>query len=136
MAGLATAVRNDRLNVIRDAIDGGGAAGSLLFYTAPRPATGGTPTGATLLGTTVFSYPCASDAAAGVLTFSAITSDNMADNTGTAAWARALASDSDFVADFSVTIDGGGGEILLDTVLIVADGVIAVSSGALTEGNA
>jgi len=133
--GLATALRNARLNLIRDAIDAGSGPGTLKIYTGTRPATGGALSGNTLLGTLTFSDPGAPNAADGVLTFSAITQDEAADASGTATWARVEDSDGTFVLDLSVGATGSGADIELNTVSIVAGGPISITSATLTEGN-
>lgn len=133
--GLALTIRNNRLNIIRDAIDAGGAAGLLHFYTATRPATGAAITDQVLLGTVTFSYPSAPDAANAALTFSAFTEDTSADNGGIAAWARAADSAGNFAADLSVGGQGSGADIELNTTSISAGGPIQVTSGVLNEPN-
>lgn len=134
--GLDVAIRNNQLNQIRNAIDAGGAAGTLAFYTGPRPATGAAIGAEVLLGTVTFAYPSAPDAAAGVLTFSAFVGDTSADATGTAVWARALTSAGAFVADFSVGATGSGEDIELNNTSITTGGTIDITSGTITAGNA
>lgn len=133
--GLATALRNARLDLIRDAIDAGAGPGTLKIYTGTRPATGGALSGNTLLGTLTFADPCAPNAADGVLTFSAITQDAAADASGTATWARVADSAGAFVLDLSVGATGSGADIELNTTNIVTGGPISITSATLTEGN-
>jgi hypothetical protein len=128
--GLSTTVRNNRLTQIVNAIDGGAGNGTLKIYDGTRPATGGTAT--TLLGTLTFSKPCGA-VAAGVLTFSAITSDTSADATSTATWARIADSTGTFVLDCSVGTSGS--DINLNTVSIVTGAQISVTSASITAGN-
>lgn len=90
----------------------------------------------TLLGTLTFSDPSAPNAADGVSTYSAITEDSSADADGTATFARAAASDGTFVADFTVSAEGGGGDIELNTTSIITGGPISISSFIITGGNA
>lgn len=130
--GLATAIRNSRLNVIRDAIDAGAGAGLLRIYDGTRPATGGTAT--TLLAELTLSDPCAPSASGGVLTFSAITADASANATGTATWARIVDSTGAFVTDLSVGTSGQ--DLNLNTTSITAGVQVSVTSASLTEGNA
>ena len=132
--GVATALRNASLNAIRDAIDGGVAEGEIKFYTGTRPATGGALSGNTLLGIVNFSDPCAPDAVNGVLTFNSFTDDDNADNTGQATWARITDSEDTFVAD--VDVGTSGADINLNSVDINQGGIIRVTSGTLTAGNA
>jgi len=130
--GLVTAVRNSRLNAIRDAIDAGSTGGLLRIYNGSRPATGGTAT--TLLAELTFTKPSAPNASSGVLTFSAIASDTSADNTGTATWCRIVDSTGAFVADGSVGTSGA--DYNLNTTSITAGVQVSCTSATLTEGNA
>lgn len=130
--GLSTTVRNNRLNAIRDAIDGGAGAGLLRIYDGSRPATGGAAT--TLLAELTFTDPCSAGAAAGALTMSAITQDSSANATGTATWFRCVDSTGTFVCDGSVGTSGA--DLNLVTVSIVATQPVQVTSFVLTEGNA
>lgn len=131
-AGLSTTVRNNRLNQISAAIDGGAGAGLLRIYDGTRPATGGTAT--TLLAELTFTDPCAPAASSGVLTFSAITSDSSANATGTATWARLVDSSATFVCDLSVSTSGA--DVNLNSTSISTGQTVSVTSGTITEGNA
>lgn len=133
--GLAVAVRNNRLTQIINAIDAGAAAGTLKFYTGPRPATGAAITTETLLGTLTFSDPSGT-VTDGVLTFNVIADDTAADATDTAEWARVQDSDSNFVMDLSVTLTGGGGDIELSNVNFTLGVPISITTGELMEANA
>ncbi len=130
--GLVTAGRNSRLNVIRDLIDAGAGAGLFRVYDGTRPATGGAAT--TLLAELTFTDPSAPNAAAGVLTFSAITADASANASGTATWGRLVDSTGAFVGDFSVGT--AGADFNLNTVTITSGVQVSCTSAALTEGNA
>lgn len=130
--GFVTALRNTQLDAIKTAIDAGGAAGKLRVYDGTRPATGGTATN--LLAEMTFSFPSASAAASGVLTFSAITADSSADATGTATWCRIVTSAAAFVADGSVSTSGA--DYNLNTTSITLGVQVSCTSAALTAGNA
>lgn len=130
--GVLETIRNAWLDEIATAIDAGTVGGKLKFYDGARPATNGTATN--LLGTVVFSATCAPPASGGVLTFSAMTEDSSADATGTATWARITDSDDVFVCDCSVGVSGE--DINLNSVAITLGGIIRVTSGTLTAGNA
>lgn len=130
--GLVAAVRNSRLNAIRDAADAGAGPALFRVYDGTRPATGGTAT--VLLAELTFSDPSAPNASAGVLTFSAITADASANATGTATWGRVVDSTGAFVADFSVGTSGA--DYILNTVSITAGVAVSCTSAVLTEGNA
>jgi hypothetical protein len=129
--GMATALRNNRLTQIVNAIDAGTGAGKIRIYNGSRPATGGTAT--TLLAELALSDPCGT-VSAGVLTFSAISNDAAADATGTATWARILDSDNNFVMDLNVGTSGA--DLNFATVSFVANAIIAITSFTITEGNA
>lgn len=130
--GYSTSIRNSQLDAVTAAIDGGAGAGKLRIYDGVRPSTGSAPT--TLLAELTFTDPAAPAAAAGVLTFSAITQDSSADASGTATWARIVDSGNNFVMDMDVGTSGS--DINLNTVNIVAGGIVSVVSGTITAGNA
>lgn len=129
--GISTTVRNNMLNQIRDGIDGGAGAGLIRIYDGSRPATGGAAT--TLLAELTCSDPCAPAAAAGVLTFSAITSDASANATGTATWGRFVDSTGAFVYDCSVGTSGT--DIILNTASIVVGAQVSITAATITAGN-
>lgn len=129
--GLATTLRNARLDQITAAVDAGVGAGLLRIYDGTRPSTGGAVT--TLLAELTFSDPSAPAASSGVLTFSAIASDPSANATGTATWFRIVTSAGGFVLDGSVGTSGA--DINFATVSFVTGAIIAVSSLVFTEGN-
>ena len=131
--GLATALRNSRLDAIT-AFVGGSAI--LRIYSGSRPATGGTAT--TLLAQLTCNPTFAPGASSGVLTLNAISPATSAAATGTASWFRLLKADgTTFVMDGSVsTIAAGTGDMRLDDTAIVLGGTVAISSATITEGNA
>lgn len=108
-------------------------SGFIDFYTATRPAGPATAiTTQTLLG----SCPLAATDPAvggsdGVITFGAITSDSSADASGTVTWARITKSDHT-TAIMDVSVGTSGTDIIIDNAVIVAGGVIAVSSLTIT----
>jgi hypothetical protein len=128
--GLATALRTTRATAIRDAIDAG-AAGLLRIYDGARPATGGSVTN--LLAELTLSDPCGT-VTNGVLTFSAITQDASANNTGTATWFRIVTSAAAFVLDGSVGTSGA--DLNLTTTSVTTGQPVQVTSLVFTEGNA
>lgn len=129
--GLATGLRNNRLDEIKTSLDAGGAAGFLRVYDGTRPATGGAAT--TLLAELTFSYPSAGAASGGTLTLSAITADASANATGTATWCRMVTSAGVFVLDGSVSTSGA--DYNLNTVSITIGTQVSCTSAVLTEGN-
>jgi hypothetical protein len=108
-----------------------GASGLLRIYDGTRPASGGTAT--TLLAQLALSATSAPAAAAGVLTFNAITQDASADATGTATWGRVTTSGGTFVIDFSISTSGS--DMNMTTTSIVATQPVSCSSFVITEGN-
>lgn len=130
LLALATTLRNTMLDAIKTAIDAG-TAGLLRIYDGSRPATGGAAT--TLLAELTFSDPSAAAAAAGVLTFSAITSDASANATGTATWCRIVDSAGTFVADANV--GSSGADFNLNTTSITAGQTVSCTSATITDGN-
>jgi len=133
--GYSTDVRNDRLTVVAEAIDAGGAAGKLNIYTGTQPsASGGALSDNTLLVQILFSSPPQASVAGGVLILDTI-AQVVAINTGTATWARATDSDGVFVFDSTVSAAGGGGDLILNTTSITTGVPVEVLTGTLTEGN-
>lgn len=130
--GVKTAARTAWCQELIDQIDAGTGAGSLKFYTSPRPSTGGTAT--TLLATIGLTDPCGT-AANGVLTFNSFVDDTNAAASGVAAWARLADSDGNFVCDLSVGTVGSGSDIELSTTTITATGSVSVTSGTIVAGN-
>lgn len=131
--GFATSLRTARATAIRDAMDAGTTGAKIRLYNGTRPATGGTAT--TLLAELVCST-VSGTVTNGVFTLSAITQDSSADATGTATWFRIVDSDNNFVMDGSVTATGGGGDITMGSVSIIAGVPVAAVSFVITEGNA
>lgn len=122
---LGTTMRNAGCNGMVDVIDQGSGAGKNKIYTSTQPASVGGTYG-TLLGTLPFSDPAFGNAATGVATASAITSDTSADNSGTAGTAAITDSDDNVLAD--ATCGQGSGDYNFDNNVIVAGGTIAISS--------
>lgn len=126
-------------NAVVDLLDGGTGAGYIEIRTGSQPASVGTAATGTLLGTLTLSDPAFGNATAAspaVATASAITSDTTADATGTAGWFRAYDSSAVAVIDGSITASGGGGDLQLDSVSIVAGGTIAISSWTISHPTA
>lgn len=129
------AIRNTRAQAIINAIDAGATPGTISFYTAPKPATGGEAvTTQTLLGTLTLSQPCGS-VLNGELVFNAIADDAAADNTGVIAWARVLDGDGTFCLDAACGVTGSGSPIELPSLNTIAGGLIEMSSAKIIEGN-
>jgi hypothetical protein len=127
--GMVTALRNARLDAIT-AFAGGSC--KLRIYSGTQPATGGAAT--TQLAELICDATFAPAASGGVLTLNAIASDTDADATGTATWARILKSDGTTIV-LDCTVGTSGADINLNTVSIVANATISVTSATITEGN-
>lgn len=126
---LSTAARNAACNGIVDLIDAGAAAGSVKVYDGSQPGSVGGAYG-NLLGTCPFSDPAFGNAATGVATASAITSDTSADASGTALSFTLVDSDGTVVADGSC--GQGSGDLSFNNSVIVAGGTIAIASFTVT----
>jgi len=129
-AGYSTLLRNGQLDQITSKI---GASGLLRLYNGTRPATGGTAT--TLLSEHALSATFAPAASGGVLSANAIGTDSSADNSGTATWARIVTSGGTQVIDISVSATGGGGDLQLNTVTVVAGQPVSITALTITAGN-
>lgn len=112
-------------------------SGTIEIRTGAQPASVGTAASGTLLGTLTLSataFGAATTASPSVATANAITSDTSADATGTAGWFRAYGTGPTAVIDGSITATGGGGDMTLDSVSIVAGGTVAVTSWTVSLG--
>jgi len=130
--GLATSLRNTRMNAITTAIDAGAGPGLLRIYDGTRPATGGSAT--TLLAELTFSDPSYGAASSGAITAAPVTSDPAANAAGTATWARLVDSNGVFVMDASVST--AGADINLNSTTIAIGLQVEITSSILTDGNA
>lgn len=125
---VATSGRNAAVDAIVDLLDAGAGAAYIEIRTGSQPATANTAATGTLLGTLTCSDPAFGAAASGTATASTITGDSSADATGTAGWFRAYDSTGAAVIDGSITATGGGGDLQLSSVSIVAGGTINITS--------
>jgi hypothetical protein len=128
----AAKAANDALTALLNA----GGAGYIEIRTGSQPATANTAASGTLLGTLPLSataFGAATTASPSVATANAITSDTVADATGTAGWFRAYSGGGTAVIDGSITATGGGGELQLDSTSIVAGGTIACTSWTISH---
>lgn len=107
--------------------------GYLRIYDGAQPTTADTALGAqALLAELRFNATAFAAAVAGVATANAITSDASANNTGTAAWFRALKSDgSTVICDGTVGV-GAGFDAQIPTTAIVSSAVVACSAFTIT----
>ncbi|WP_305046323.1 hypothetical protein [Geoalkalibacter sp.] len=134
-------VRNARLEAIRAALDDAPAPGTLKIFTAPRPATGASITSQIEIATLTFSKPCG-NVVAGTLVFAPIAGDPSANHTvdlgqDLPLWGRFYNGYGATIMDANVSAAGGGGDIILSTLQIVAGGSIgAEGTQVITEGGA
>lgn len=132
----STALRQSIAQAIIDAIDAGTGAGKFKFYAGSMPANADTAiTSQTLLGTLICFDPSATKEA-GVVNFAAITQDDAADASGTAAFVAITDSADNVIMYLDVTNEAGPGAIKLNTVNIVAGGPIKMNSQTITVGGA
>lgn len=128
--GYSTTQRNARLDALTTAL---GSGALLRIYDGVRPATGGAAT--TLLAQLACAGTFAPAASSGVLTANAISSAT-ASASGTATWARLTTSGGTFVADLSVSVAGGGGDLQITGTAVITSGVtVSITSLVITEGN-
>ena len=129
-ASYTTAIRNGMLNSMITPAN----SGKLRIYGGSVPANADAALGgATLLAELTMNATSFPSASGGVLTANAITSDASADATGTATFFRILQSDgTTVIAQGTVTATGGGGDLQLATVSIVAAATVSVSLLTIT----
>ena len=129
---LADATRNATLDAIKTKMDAGAGPAVMEVYTGTIPTNANTAIGAQVkLGTLTFSDPSAPAASGGVLTFSAITQDSSADDTGTIGWARTKDSDGNTIMDVSAGT-GSGVVLQFNTLAVTAGGPISCSAFTIT----
>lgn len=130
---IADSVRSLAANAIVGNIDSGTVAGVLEVRTSTQPTNVGDADNGTLLGTLTFSKPAFGLASAGVATAAAITSDSSADASGTATHFRVK---NRYNSVLNIHSDGtcglGSGDLNFDNNVIVAGGVIAITSATVT----
>jgi len=122
-------MRNNACNGIVDSIDQGSGAGKINFFTSTQPGSVGGTYG-TLLGTCPFSDPAFGNAATGVATASAITSDTNADASGTCTTFNLADSDNNVLADGTAATSGA--DLHFKNNVLVEDRTIAVSGFQVT----
>lgn len=129
---ISTAARNAAADAIVDLLDAGAGAGYVEIRTGSQPATPGDAATGTLLATLTCSDPAFGAASSGTATASAITDDTSADATGTAGWFRGYDSNNAAVIDGHITATGGGGNMEMASVSLVAGGLVEITSWTIT----
>lgn len=130
---LSNAARSAAADGVVDLIDAGAGPGTVQIRTGAQPATVATTATGTLLGTLTLSDPAFGSAVNGVATAGTVTGDSSADASGTAGWFRAFDSNGVAIIDGSITATGGGGDMTLDVVAIIAGGTINITSWTVTQ---
>lgn len=118
---------------LKGIVNDAGSAATLDIYTSPQPSPGGDPDTATLLASIDLSNPIGnitSDATYYILEF-VLPNPGLAENTGTASWARIKNQSGNWVVDMDVTSSGGGGAITMNNTSVVAYATIEIMSGAI-----
>ena len=118
----STAVKNDRLQVVVDAIDAGASNGRLQIGTSGM---------ASVLATILLADPCGT-VASGVLTFSGLPrTDSFADVSGTAAEAQITDSDGTVVVS-GLTVGTASADVVISTTSISIGDVVSLLTAAIT----
>ena len=107
-------------------------SGSIQIRTGASPGVDSAATG-TLLATLPLSASAFGAWGSGSALANAITQDASADATGTAGYFRALNSGSGAVIDGTVTATGGGGDMILNSVSIVAAATVDITSWVINH---
>ena len=126
-----TTTANKALTQYKDDLDAGSGPGTAKIYSGTIPATPETAATGTLLAELVLTKPCGV-VAGKKLTFSAITQDLEANNTGYAGYVRLSDSDGNAVIDGDVTSTNGTGVLKLNVTLITALGPVFINSFELS----
>jgi hypothetical protein len=131
---LSVSVRNSRLDALETAI---GTAAILKIKSGAQPASCATADSGDVLASLTLPSDWLSAAASGAKSKLGTWSDASADATGTAAHFRLYASDGTTChMQGTVTATGGGGDLTIDDVSVVASRTVTVTSWTLTDGNA
>lgn len=126
---LSTASRNAACDAIVDLLDVGGNS-TIQIRTGAQPTNVADAAAGTLLGTLTPAATAFGSASTGVATAAAIASDTSADASGTAGYARILNGGGTINSDADCA--QGSGTFNFDNNVIVAGGVIAISSMTVT----
>lgn len=130
---LGTTCRNAACDGIVDAVDGGTPPGRMEHRTGTQPTNVSDASSGTLLGTNLFSNPAFGNSSTGTATASAISNDTSADASGTAGYFRVYTgAGGDTAALFQGNSGTSGTDLVFDNNVIVAGGVIAISSMTVT----
>lgn len=124
---------NAILDQITTAVDAGTGAGVIRLYSGTVPANANAAlSGNTLLAELTCSDPASAAANNKTLTLNAITQDSSADATGNATFFRVFDSSNNVVVQGTVSAVGGGGDLQMNTVSVVAGGPVQITSCTFT----
>ena len=126
-----TTTANKALTQYKDDLDAGSGPGTAKIYSGAIPTSPDVAATGTLLAELVLSKPCGV-VANKKLTFSAITQDLEANNTGVATYVRLADSDGNVVIDGDVSSTGGTGVLKLNTTSVTALGPVFINSFELS----
>lgn len=130
---LGTTCRNAACDGIVDAVDGGTPPGRIEHRVGSQPTNVNDASSGALLGTNLFGNPAFGAASTGTATANAITNDSSADSSGTAGYFRVYTGAG---GDTAALFQGNSGtatvDLVFDNNVIVAGGVIAISSFTIT----
>lgn len=129
---MSAAVRDAMLDAVTAQV---GTTAKLRIYSGTRPANVAAAISGTLLAELTCNATFAPAASGGVLTLNAITSDTSADATGTATHFR-LWNSAGSVGMVDGDVGTSGSDLNLNTVSLVSGATVAVTSFAITAGNA
>lgn len=129
---ISTAARNAAADAIADLPDAGAAAGRIEIRTGSQPAGPGSAATGTLLATVTLGDPAFGAASNGVATLSGLPIAATGAADGTAGYARFLDSNDVAILDCSVTAEGGGGQIELNTTTISTGVDFELTAGTFT----
>lgn len=130
---LSILVRNARLDAIETQI---GTLAVLKIRTGAQPTTCATADSGTVLASATLPSDWLAAASGGTKALSGTWQDGAADAAGTAAHFRLYASDGVTCGmQGSVTITGGGGDMIVDNTSFAVGQVFNVTSFVLTDGN-
>jgi hypothetical protein len=128
----STTLKNNCLSALNTLLNAGAGAARAKFYTGSPPANPGIAATGTLIANLAMSDPALGSPASGSVTANAISSAT-AGNSGAVGYVRLEDSDGNGVADLTVTESGGGGDIIINDVDVVAGATVAISSLTFTH---
>jgi hypothetical protein len=132
---ISTGARNAAADAVVDRLDVGGSNAELRIYSGTMPAdVNAALSGNTLLAALVMSKPAYGNAASGVATAAAITSDSSADSTGTGTFFRQGSVNAGvFTPEIQGSVGTSGSDLNINSTSITAGGTVSVSAFTYTQ---